>query len=223
MIFNPSLFTVSLLLFSTSFSGALDTLPSTKPYGICKKIDAQASEHSQWCKKGPLRPVPSLKRNAKFGRQTIFSGPLGIQRGWCGKVLEGSANSVPVAISTKYIPSNGRSPDSPYCGACICVQVVGTDETSNPHPTPEARKYFGRVFKGKVLDSCVECDDDHIDVLSDRPYTYAPTNKDNPKAAHYNSLPGPRAIPSRIAYSVGIWKVQWNFASCSTNCEAFFR
>ena len=159
----------------------------------------------------------------KYGRQSLFSGPVGVNRGWCGKVLEGSHDFAGVALSTKYIPLHANSPNSQYCGSCLCVQLLATDETTNKYPPMAAKKYYGKIFKGRVVDACSECEDDHIDVLTDRPFSYAPVNKFNPKAKYYNSIPGPRLVPVNLAYGVGVWKVQWNFVDCNTNCNTFFR
>jgi hypothetical protein len=104
----------------------------------------------------------------------------------------------------------------------MCIRVIGTDETSNKWPTPKAKKYFGTIVKGKVMDACSECEDDHIDIMADRPYTNALVNSWNPKARYYNSLPGARAIPVDIVYSVGVWKAQWNFVDCKVDCKKFF-
>lgn len=210
----------SLTSFTPTFG--LDYSASTKPYGLCKKIDPYMLRHSNWCTKGIIKQAYAQKNTTKYGRQTVYSGPVGIQKGWCGNILHGSNDSVPVAISTKYIPLHAVSPNSNYCGKCMCIQVLSNDETSNPYPTSKAKKYYGKIFKGRVEDACSECDDDHIDILADRPYTYAPETKDNPKAAYYNSMPGLRAIPSNIVYSVGVWKTQWNFVNCNTDCTAFF-
>ena len=229
MICKPLTLQLSLFIFVGLSSvrplsvGALDHSASIKPYGLCHKVDSYMVKHSSWCTKGKIEPAHLQKPHSmKYGRQTIFPGPVGLQKGWCGSILQGSKEYVPIAISTKYIRVHDVSPDSSYCGKYVCVQVLGTDETSNKYPPSAAKKYYGKVFKGRIADMCSECDDDHIDVLADRPYTYAVINKSNPKASHYNSIQGPRLMPTSVAYGVGVWKAQWNFVDASTDCTTFF-
>jgi hypothetical protein len=202
--------------------GIIDTSRSLPPYGLCKKIAPEIIKKSNWCKKGRIYGAPR-KPSLKYGRQTVFSGPVGKNKGWCGKILEGSNDFAAVAISTKYMNLHGNSPYSQYCGKCMCIRVVGHDETSNKYPPAAAKKYHGTVIKGVVRDMCSECDDDHIDILADRPYTQAPIDKWNPLAKKYNAKPGIRKIPSNIVYSVGVWKTEWNFVNCNTNCATYFK
>ena len=212
---------LSSLLLTTPLVYGINTSPSVKPYGLCRHISPDM-KNSFWCNNGPIKGQPSKITN-KYGRQTIYPGPLGIQKGWCGKMLKGSNDTAAVAISTKYVPIHTQSPLSPYCGKCLCFRVVGADESTNPNYPLAAKRYFGKVFKGKVMDLCPECEDDHIDILADRPYTSATINKANPLATNFNKIPGPRGIPNQMVYSVGIWKVEWNFASCSQSCDQFFK
>jgi hypothetical protein len=202
-------------------NAALDTSGSTVPYGKCKKIAKDMFAKSHWCSRPALTGKPS-RPGLKYGRQSIFSGPVGKQQGWCGKILRGSNTTAVIAISSKYLPLHGVSPNSQYCGKCMCVRVRGPDETTNPHYPKVATKYAGKIFKGIVHDMCPECEDDHIDVLADRPYTQSPQDRWNPNAKMHNAIPGPRIIPHNVAYGVGIWKVEWNFVPCATNCQKFF-
>jgi hypothetical protein len=214
---------VIAILLSFASVSAHDTRPSAEPYGSCDAVDRRVQETGHWCKKPPFKESPLHDRKRfKYGRQTTFTGPLGIHKGWCQEPLKGSEHFAAVAISTKYIPMRTESPHSPYCGACVCVQVVGTDETTNPYPPANASHYFGTIIKGKVIDLCPECGDDQIDILADRPYTYAPTTPDNPKASAFNSVKGRRAIPTDTVFGVGIWKVQWNFVGCAASCDRVF-
>ena len=71
----------------------------------------------------------------------------------------------------RYIPTSTISPKSPYCGKCMCIRINGADPTSNQYPPAAAKKYYGKVFKGVVMDLCPECEQDHIDILTDKPYT----------------------------------------------------
>lgn len=211
-------FTAGPLMASAA---TINTSGSKKPYGQCLAIAKSMAEQSSWCDKPPLYGHPS-KSTLKYGRQTVFSGPVGKQKGWCGKILRGSNTTAAVAISTKYLPLHGISPQSHYCGQCMCIRIVGTDKTSNAYPPSSARSYFGTIIKGQVADMCSECDDDHVDILADRPYTYAPVDKWNPLAAYYNKIRGARAMPTKMAYDVGVWTVEWNFVSCSANCHNYF-
>lgn len=207
---------VLICLFIGLVNGSLDTSPSSKPYGVCQQVKPV---NPYWCNKGPLQSHPLLKPKMKYGRQTVFSGPLGIHKGWCGNYLQGSNSTGMIALSTKYLKENR----STYCGKCVCIQILAVDETSNKYPPKDANKYFGKILKAKVYDQCPECEDDHIDILADRPYSYAPTSTDNPKSKYFNSLPGPRIMSSSMAYGVGVWKVQWNFIDCAKSCDVFFR
>jgi hypothetical protein len=200
----------------------IDTSRSTRPFGTCQKIAGVMKKQSHWCKKGSILGNPR-KPVLKYGRQTVFNGPIGKQKGWCGKILKGSNDAAGVALSTKYINLKSISPHSPYCGKCLCIRVLGHDEKINKSPPRAAKKYYGTIFKGIVMDMCSECEDDHIDILTDRPYSAAPVNKWNPYAKHYNSIRGTRKIPVDLAYGVGVWKTEWNFVPCNTKCELFFR
>ncbi len=227
MAFIQSLWFMSVMIGGALVEGQVQTQTinrsgSVKPYGVCRAIHPEMKPRSHWCKRGALYGEPSHP-SLKYGRQTVYAGPIGIHRGWCGRHLKGDNSAAGVAISTKYINLKSVSPHSPYCGQCVCIRIVGADLTSNRYPPKEAANYFGKILKGRVEDLCPECEDDHIDILADRPYTFGPVDKYNPMAARMNSIPPTtRIVPRNIAYGVGIWRVEWQFASCNTNCNNFF-
>lgn len=217
-----SLFFLSWALFFTnSIKGQsatiIDTSPSKRPYGVCKEVDEIHIRTSHWCNKGELNGKPS-NNLLKYGRQTLFHNPSKDHKSWCGWRLESKNGTVGVALSTKYIRmQRDISPNSPYCGRCLCARIVGTDNTSNPNAPKEASRYFGRAFRGRVVDSCPECSDDHIDVLAHFPYVSKNNeNKTLGKTKHPN-------IPINMAYTVGIWLVEWQFVSdCRVDCQSYF-
>ncbi len=81
-----------------------------------------------------------------------------------------------------------------------------------------------RLFQ--VGDRCGECEDDHIDVLMDRPLSYAPWTPSKPKenehAQHVNAIPGLRGFGDAWAmrggdYSpetTGTWVSDWQWVPC---------
>ena len=216
------LFLTLTYLTSVSAAPIINKEGSTSPYGLCKQIDQQMMKESHWCRYGPINIRPAHK-DLKIGRQTVYSGPLFVHKGWCGKMLTGSNASAGVAISTKYIHRFKHiSPNSQYCGQCMCIRVRAPDTTKNPYPPRDGMKYINTIIKAQVQDQCPECEDDHIDILADRPYTFAPEDSNNPKARQANSHPGPRAIPRGIVYGVGVWTSEWNFVDCKTDCKQWF-
>lgn len=217
-----SLFFLSWALFFThSIEGKsakiIDTSPSKRPYGVCTDIDEIHIRTSHWCQKGVLDGKPSNKR-LKYGRQTLFHNPSKDHKSWCGWQLKSNNGTVGVALSTKYIRmQQDISPNSPYCGRCLCARIVGTDNTSNPNAPKEASRYFGRIFRGRVVDSCPECSDDQLDVLAQFPYV---SNNKNNRGLNNKNQPN---IPINMAYTVGIWLVEWQFVSnCRVNCQSYF-
>jgi hypothetical protein len=80
----------------------------------------------------------------------------------------------------------------------VCITFAGADRTSNPNVNANYFPYVGRRIKGKVMDQCPECEDEHVDIL-DTPF--------------YNAV-----IPKDIVYSVGVWTVEWNWIDCSASC-----
>ena len=105
---------------------------------------------------------------------------------------------VPVAVSTKYIGLHDQSPHSQSCNKCMCIRVVGADTSSNNQINVDISPYVGAVFKGKVMDQCPECDDEHVDVLKVPAYT--------------------NVVPANIAYSVGVWAIEWQWIDCAASC-----
>lgn len=104
----------------------------------------------------------------------------------------------------------------------MCIRIDGVDETTNPYPPPGYERFNGKTFKGRVMDLCPECEDDHIDILGDAPYSTALEDAWNPRASEANAKEGPRLMSAEEAYTAGVWKVEWDFASCETDCSTFF-
>ena len=166
-------------------------------YGKCISIAPEMIARSHWCSKGELYGGPSHGSN-NFGRQTIYSASTD-HKGWCGVPLGNApSDAVPVAVSTKYIGLNAQSPMSPACDRCVCITIAGADRTSNPNAPAAYFQYVGRRIKGKVMDQCPECEDEHVDIL------------DTPL---YNGV-----VPRDIAYGVGVWTIEWNWIDCSAKC-----
>jgi hypothetical protein len=110
-------------------------------YGRCTDaLDSHvASSGSNWCAFGagrakafgawPAGPSPAAKRCLKFGRMTVYRGPLyGSEprhRGACNVDLVGSNESAVVAVSTKYLKTeqHGWAEDKGSCGKCMCVHI----------------------------------------------------------------------------------------------------
>lgn len=209
---RPSISAVMLymLCFSNSYAYAskFNVSSNTKTYGLCKDIEPQHINTSHWCQKGQISGKP-FHKSLKYGRQTIFSSTDPKHKGWCGwhlsNWLYAKKHEIGVAVSTKYIKQSREvSPYSPVCGKCMCVRVVNTDNTTNPNAPKDAKKVFGSVFKGRVVDVCPECSDDHIDILAGESYA--------------------KKVPLKIAYGVGIWLVEWQFVNdCNINCEKYFK
>lgn len=212
------MFLMYLSFFILPANASINKTPSVQPFGVCKDIDPRQMQTSHWCQKGQLRGFPADK-SLKYGRQTLFHNPSTTHKSWCGWPLQSKDGYVGIALSTKYINVNKDiSPNSRYCGQCICARVVNTDNTSNPYPPQESTRYFGRIFKGKVLDSCPECSDDQIDVLADEPYVF------DTGRIQMSLFPFAPFIPIRLAYTVGIWITEWQFVdNCAVDCNAYFK
>jgi hypothetical protein len=137
----------------------------------------------------PARPL-AAEACAKRGRMTVYRGPvLGYEDahvGACNATLAGSATHALVAVSTAHLSSRQGAwePEPGACGSCLCMRVAGADVGMN---APAAAMYgpslaatAGASFMGVVGDRCGECDDEHVDVLLDRPFSFAPYDKANP-------------------------------------------
>jgi len=150
-------------------------------------------------------------------------------KGACAVDLAGSNETAVVAVSTKYLKTSqgGWADEKGACGQCMCVHMRGVDNKYNPGVKfYAAKQHFGLTFLGKVADRCGECEDEHIDVLLDRPLSYAPYDpaspKENANAVYANSLPGPRGFGRPGAMragdqspeTVGTWVADWNFVPC---------
>ena len=120
----------------------VDQSPSNPAaYGRCTNaIEPHvASSGSNWCAFGanrpkafgawPAGPSPAAKRCLKFGRMTVYRGPLyGSEprhKGACNVDLVGSNESAVVAVSTKYLKTaqHGWAEDKGSCGKCMCVHI----------------------------------------------------------------------------------------------------
>jgi hypothetical protein len=78
----------------------------------------------------------------------------------------------------------------------------------------------------QVADRCSECPDDQIDILQDRPFSWAPfdpkTPDNNPNAKYVNARDGLRGFRDPDAMrstghapeSVGTWTANWQFVPC---------
>jgi hypothetical protein len=173
--------------------------PSTELGRCTTAVEAHTRATSHWCSSpykehlpnASFRP-PAAELCAKRGRMTVYRGPV---LGWaadnthvgaCNATLAGSAAHAMVAVSSRHLSSKQgaweREPGS--CGACMCVRMAGADEALNSEaPLQYAANIAsaaGSSFMAVVGDRCGECEDDHIDVLLDRPLAYAPYDRNNP-------------------------------------------
>jgi hypothetical protein len=83
------------------------------------------------------------------------------------------------------------------------------------------------VLCSQVGDRCSECEDDHIDILQERPFSWAPFDPkrghDNYHAPYVNAKSGLRGFRDPAAMrstgispeSVGAWTTDWQFVPCS--------
>ncbi|KAI8469932.1 MAG: hypothetical protein J3K34DRAFT_521733 [Monoraphidium minutum] len=225
-------------------------------YGACTDaVEEKFHTTSNWClapgfNSWPSGPAPMAQACAKFGRVTVYRGPvLGKEpahKGACDVPLEGSDTHALVAVSTKYIKSRqgGWHDDPGACGMCMCVRLQGCDDVYNPHPNRDnVLRNQGLAFAARVGDRCGECEDDHVDVLLDRPFAYAPydaarleydgtiSNRHAPLVNRLMGLRGfsdPQALrggPSSTE-SVGVYTGDWQWAPCSmthADCGTMFQ
>lgn len=218
---------------------------ATKPqdWGRCTSAldPASGAFDKHWCKFGKMGPWPdgpSAKAQTclKFGRMSIFRGPMyGSSEGSrtaCNTPHSGSTNYATIAVSTKYLRTQqgGWSEDKGHCGKCMCVFIHGADQAYNPGlQHNNARQHMSYAFMGKVRDRCGECPDDHIDVLMDRPFSYAPFDPNNPNsvreqrfAPYANAKEGQRVFSNPAEMrgtqfspeNVGTWTSDWQFVPC---------
>eukprot|EP00877_Chromochloris_zofingiensis_P011105 jgi/Chrzof1/6248/Cz17g17110.t1 len=221
-------------------------------YGKCTgALDSHVvSTGSNWCAFNgmgywPAGPAPKAKQCLKFGRMTVYRGPIyGSQpdhKGACNATLVGSNESSVVAVSTKYLKTaqGGWVADKGACGQCMCIHVRGVDDKYNPGVKYQSAKaHFGLTFLAKVGDRCGECEDDHIDILMDRPVSYAPWSPSSPgennHAQYVNALPGLRGFGDPWIMrggdfspeAVGTWVSDWQFVPCNWNhnkCAALMK
>jgi len=223
--------------------GAEQSATRAQDLGKCTAAldPAGGAEGKHWCKFGrigawPDGPSQKAQTCLKFGRMSIFRGPMyGSHQGArtaCDNPHSGSSNHATIAVSTKYLRTQqgGWATDKGHCGQCMCVHIHGADEAYNPGlQRDNARAHMSYAFMGKVRDRCSECPDDHIDVLMDRPFSYAPFDPANPAsvreqrfAPYGNAREGQRVFgdPADMRNSqfspenVGTWTADWQFVPC---------
>jgi hypothetical protein len=218
------------------------TDPNT--YGKCMAVSEDAKKiKGSWCELNTMKPnfeiKPEVNKYFKVGRQTIYSGPILAQKFACNVDGIGSDDFATVAVSSKYLPNtanawNGMKPQ--YCGQCMCISVQGGDSAKSEKHNPNAKlneevinKHKGLSLMGKVGDRCGECNDDSIDILLDRPYSY---NKIGEAEAHgkgfeVNAKSGLRGFDDgSTPYAVGTWVAFWNFVPCDwthEQCAAYVK
>ena len=228
------MYRIIFFLLSISFSSSQPTQPTqpTKNFGKCTSaIEENIIHTSHWCKFGkmgsfPEFPSPSSLKYLKFGRQTVYRGPILKQRFACNTPGIGSSRYATVALSTKYLKTYeggwaGKGKTG-ACGKCVCISIFGADDMYNKglHKWV-VLKYKGMSFMGKVQDRFGEGPDDAIDILQDRPYSFAPiypNPNDNPNAPIVNNMQSPRIFNStqgpESPESVGTWTALWQFVPC---------
>lgn len=221
----------------------VDQSPSNPAYyGHCTDAVEEVAQTSNWCTFGKMGYWPTgasaeAKKCMKFARMTVYRGPvLGAtptHRGACNYMLNGSDAQALVAVSTKYLKTaqGGWVPDKGACGSCMCIRLHGIDDVYNPgvnaRQKAAATGMLGLTFMAVVGDRCGECDDDHIDVLLDRPLAYSPYNANNPtensNATKVNAWSGKRGfnqtnyIPGAqpgAPEDVGTWVADWQWVPC---------
>lgn len=218
----------------------MDQSPSyANQWGLCTGAVENIHGWSHWCKAGqmgmwPAPPTAQAQKCLKYGRTTIYRGPIyGSSYGHkaaCNLRLKGNDRAAMVAVSTKYLKTyqGGWAGDKGACGQCMCVRLHGGDDKFNTGLQKDAAsKHIGLTFLAQVGDRCGECEDDHIDLLQDRPLTFAPFNpavqNDNYNAPYVNAKDGLRGFsdPSYMRGSqfslenVGAWTSDWQWVPCS--------
>lgn len=210
--------------------------------GKCtSRVESFAQQTSHWCKFNRTNSWPSLdafdpaRRVYKFGRLTVYNGPIMAQKFACNVDGIGSDRYATVALSTRYLKTwqggwNHKG-EKGGCGRCVCVTLYGGDSAYNAGIQHWViTKFRGLSFMGKVGDRMGEGADNSIDILLDRPFSYAWTGPENPNSKLVNNLKGLRGFTktngSEAPHTVGTWTALWNFVPCSwthENCAKLAR
>jgi hypothetical protein len=209
-------------------SGMDQSPTNVSNYGKCTiAVEKFARDTSHWCKFNRLGSWPSFpnvqaSRAFKFGRLTIYNGPIRKQKFACNVDGIGSDRYATVALSTKYLKTweggwNATGPGA--CGRCVCVSLFGGDDLYNRGLQKwVVTKYRGFSFMGRVGDRMGEGSDESIDILLDRPFSYAYVGPENPNAGTVNRLTGLRGFTQlsgpEMPVTVGTWTALWNFVPC---------
>lgn len=147
----------------------VDQSPSDpRMYGKCSSaIESFMVPQSHWCKFGdmglwPSGPSNRAKQCMKFGRTTIYRGPIygssPQHKAACNKILRGDDDAALVAVSTKYLKTwqGGWASDKGACNKCMCVRLHGADNKFNTGlQTKTAERQLGLTFLAKVCTSAV--------------------------------------------------------------------
>jgi hypothetical protein len=234
------------LLSGSSFGGSI------AQYGKCTSaVEKFVRESSHWCAFGSLGAWPSwpterAKKVLKFARATVYRGPVygssSSARTACNTRHVGTDEAALIAVSTKYLRTyhGGWASDKGSCGKCLCIRMHGVDSAYNPGFQPRrVRAHIGLTFKGIVGDRCAECEDEHLDIFQDRPFSFAPyspslsTSVSEDKWAPWvNAQDGVRGFAERKnvwdsdAENVGTWVVDWQFVPCNhthATCTSFMK
>lgn len=141
--------------------GVDQSATSPADYGKCIKTQNYFGG-SHWCKFGklgtwPAAPEGKAKQCLKFGRSTIYRGPIygssSQHKAACNKVLRGNDNFAMVAVSTKYLKTHqgGWTADQGACHKCLCVRLHGGDDLFNKGLQKGlANQRIGLTFLAKV-------------------------------------------------------------------------
>lgn len=126
-------------------AGADQTPSDPAQYGKCTKaLEPWVSpSSSHWCKFGQLGmwpdgPSARAKECLKFGRATIYRGPIygssAQHKAACNKWITGEDRAALVAVSTKYLKTyqGGWQPDKGTCGQCMCIRCAGARGAGAP-------------------------------------------------------------------------------------------
>lgn len=211
-------------------------------YGKCSSaIESFLRPHSHWCKFNDMGlwpeggPTSRAKQCMKFGRATIYRGPVygssPQHKAACNRVLRGDDDAAMVAVSTKYLKTyqGGWASDTGACWKCMCVRLHGGDNKFNSGLQKDvAKERLGLTFLAKVGDRCSECPDDQIDILQDRPFSWAPfdpnSKGNNPYAPYVNAKDGLRGFRdpdsmrpvAKSPENVGAWTADWQWVPCES-------